>query len=258
VKKILLLALALSTLIWPGFSYAFMDDYFAGKHLTGTMVISSLNTHKRYVYNAARARQRYLPASTFKIINTLIALQERVITDENEIIKWDGVDKGLAEWNRDQCLKTAFPVSCVWFYQELARRIGDQTYREYLKRVNYGNRRTGNQIDTFWLDGDLRISALEQVEFLKKIYRREYPFGPKYYDTLQKVMVVDNSPDYVLRAKTGTTARIKEQVGWYVGSVETRNDVWFFACNLDIRQPSDAYYRKEATYAALRELRIIK
>lgn len=258
VKRIELLFIALVVSLWPASTHAEIGDYFTRHNLDGTIIVSSLKTGREYVHNASRAKTRYLPASMFKILNTLIALEERAIADENDLVSWDGQDYGLAGWNRDQCIRTAFPTSCVWFYQKLAQRIGQPTYLKYLERVNYGNRKTGKNVETFWLDGDIRISAEEQIVFLQKVYQRKLPFGTKAYDVLQRVMIEDKTADYILRAKTGWAMRAEKQVGWYVGYVETRNDVWFFACNLDIRQPGEAKHRKDATYATLRELGIIK
>jgi beta-lactamase class D len=232
----------------------FIDD----NNIDATLVVSSLNTGKEFIINEERSEQRFLPASTFKIPNTLIALQEGIINDENEIIRWDGKDKGLPEWNKDQNLKTAFPLSCVWFYQELAKKVGIEKYSEYLNQIDYGNKKVGTRVDNFWLEGDIRISAKEQINFLKKVYTEEYNFKEDYYKILKDIMIEEKNVEYTLRGKTGWAQQTSPQIGWYVGYVETANDTWFFACNLDIRQNSDADYRKELVLGYLRDLKIIK
>ena len=235
----------------------FLQGYMEGKGIRGTVIIESFRQKKRYVYNAARSREAFLPASTFKIVNTLIALQERAVKDENETLKWDGRDRGVPAWNRDQNMKSAFPASCVWFYQELAKKTGNGKYLEYLGAMKYGNGKTGSRVDTFWLDGDLRISAVVQIEVLKNIYARSYRFDDRYYEILRALMVVDKNPRITVRAKTGTVSSVVPHIGWYVGYVETGEDVWFFACNLDMTRPEDALLRKEIIHTAFKEIGIV-
>ena len=55
----------------------------------------------------------YTPASTFKIVNSLIGIQTGIITDENMVIKWDGVKRWNEDWNKDLTMKEAFAVSAV-------------------------------------------------------------------------------------------------------------------------------------------------
>ena len=234
------------------------QSYIDNNNINATVVVSSLKSNKEYIINEKRAEQRFLPASTFKIPNTLIALQEGVIEDENEIIRWDGEDKGNPEWNKDHNLKSAFPASCVWFYQELAKNIGLEKYSQYLNKMNYGNRETGSRADNFWLEGDIRISAKEQVDFLKKIYHEEFDFNKDYYKILKDIMIEEKNDEYVLRGKTGWGLRINPQIGWYVGYIETSEDIWFFACNLDIHKDSDAEYRKDLVIRYLHELGVIR
>lgn len=234
------------------------NKYIDTNKLDATIIVSSLNTRKEYIINKERCGQRFLPASTFKIPNTLIALEEAAIKDDSDIIKWDGKDKGLKEWNKDQTLKTAFPISCVWFYQELAKKVGLEKYSEHLTKMNYGNHKTGTSVDTFWLEGDIRISAKEQVEFLKSLYKEEFSYKKGYYKILKDIMVEEKTSEYILRGKTGWAQRTKPQVGWYIGYVETTNDTWFFACNLDISKDSDASYRKDLVIRYLKDLKIIK
>jgi beta-lactamase class D len=225
---------------------------FSDKGIAGTIVISELKgSKKKYVYNESRANTPFVPASTFKILNTLIALETGAVT-EKDVIKWDGKDKGLAAWNRDQTLETAFNSSCVWFYQELARRIGTAGYEAYFSRVKYGTGKPTPELTTFWLEGDLKISAIEQVEFLKKVYKEELPFRHATYATLKKIMTVERTPEYTIRAKTGWAQRISPQIGWYVGYVESGVNVWFFATNMDISKPDDARFRQQITSDALK------
>ena len=224
---------------------------FSEHEIRGTLIVSSLEGKTEYLYNKARAKKRFLPASTFKIPNTLIALDESAILNEKEIIKWDGKDKGWGPWNKDQSLDTAFPLSCVWFYQELAKRVGNVNYLSHLDKLNYGNQKTGPELTTFWLDGDLKISAREQIEFLKRLYREELPYKKNHIQILKNIMIVEKNPQYTIRAKTGWVMRIEKQHGWDVGYVETEQKVWFFAMNLDIEKKSDAAYRKEITMKAL-------
>jgi beta-lactamase class D len=214
-------------------------------------VLESLDGNTRYLHNLERAEERFLPASTFKIPNTLIALAEGAIQDEKDVIAWDGSDKGWKAWNKDQTLETAFPLSCVWFYQELAQRVGDDAYLRHLRDIRYGNQQTGDDVTTFWLEGDLRISPLEQIEFLKRLYTEDLPYSKHHIDGLKRLMIVEKAPRYTIRAKTGWTLRVTPQVGWYVGYVEADEGVWFFATNLEIARKGDEQFRQELSMAAL-------
>ncbi len=229
-----------------------LAQLFSERNVEGTIIISSLNGKTEYLYNKARAEKRFLPASTFKIPNTLIALDERAVLNEKKIIKWDGKNKGWSPWNKDQSLETAFPISCVWFYQELAKRVGNVKYLSHLDRLNYGNKKTGSEVTTFWLEGELTISAREQIELLKKLYKEDLPYKKNHIQLLKKIMIVEKNARYTIGAKTGWAMRIKNQHGWYVGYVETYQKVWFFATNLDIGKKNDAIYRKEITMEALK------
>jgi beta-lactamase class D len=225
---------------------------FQDRGVEGTIIISPLDGKTNYVHNTLRSETRVIPASTFKIPNTLIALEEGAIKSEKEVIKWDGKDKGFDPWNKDQTLETAFPLSCVWFYQELAKRIGNEKYMAHLKNLSYGNEKTGPDITTFWLEGDLKISAEEQIDFLKRLYKESLPYSKGSMQLLKKLMIVEENPQYTIRAKTGWATRTDPQQGWYVGYVETKGQIWFFATNLEIRKKGDDAFRKEITMAVLK------
>jgi len=231
---------------------------FARKGVSGTMVISSLSNGKSYICNPARANHRYPVASTFKIFNTLISLEEKAVSGKDEILKWDGHVYDISDWNRDQTLESAFRSSCVWFYQELAGKVGAEKYRAYVGRSAYGELREPSEVTSFWLDGSLRISANEQVEFLRKVYLRTLPFSSSSYETLRQVMLAERMPNWSLWAKTGWASRNTPQIGWYVGYVETADDVWFFATNIDIRTANDLPLRQSLTREALQSKGIIE
>lgn len=229
-----------------------LANIFDKSKLNGTVVISSLNNDVKYIYNYQRAVKGYIPASTFKIINTLIALEEKVIKDENEIIKWDGKVHSYSSWNKDQTLQSAISVSCIWCYQKFAKKIGNDKYLTYLKNINYGNHKTGPKVTTFWLDGDIKISAMEQIEFLKKLYKNELPFEQRYIDITKKILTVEQTENYSIKAKTGFSGKI----GWYVGYVKTKNGVWFFALNADVTKDK-LKYRKQIVMDTLKTKGII-
>ncbi len=234
----------------------FMKGFFRARGLEGTVVLRSLKTGKEHVYNAKRSAERLCPASTFKIPNTLISLQEKAATADM-MFRWDGTERSVPAWNKDMNLDDAFQSSCVWCYQELARKVGRTVYARYLKEMGYGNASPGNDVASFWLDGSLRISAREQIDVLMKIRARTYRFDRAHYETLERVMRVESAETYTMRGKTGWAMGAKPQVGWYVGWVETGDDVWFFAINLDIHKPEDTRHRKEALNAAMREIGLV-
>lgn len=249
------LFISLSLLCWCVIAQAedaAIAHLFSKAGATGTLLIESARTSQRFVHNAERAQQAFTAASTFKILNTLIALEEGVMAGADAVIPWDGTRHEIADWNHDQTLQSAFKVSCVWCYQDLARRVGALKYPAYLRQAKFGQLREPFDGTQFWLDGSLTISAEQQVAFLKQLVERSLPYRVSSYDTLKAIMLVEATQRYRLYAKTGWAARSTPGVGWYVGYVEAAGDIWLFALNLDTRSTADLSLRKQIVLDALR------
>jgi len=234
-----------------------IEKIFSGRGMTGTMVIASLEGRTKYVHNSWRANQRFSPASTFKILNTLIALEEGVVADEKETIKWDGITRNISDWNQDMTLEGAFKYSCVPVFQGFAEKIGADRYQIFLDDTNYGNRQAGTNATTFWLDGTLTVSATEQIDFLRNIVRQRLPFKERNFDILRKVMVNEVGDGYTIYAKTGWFNHDDVQYGWFVGYVESHGNIWLFAMNIDTQSAEDLKFRKMLTIEALKAKGII-
>lgn len=209
---------------------------FAERGVRGSIVVFDERAQAWHVFARERAEARYSPASTFKLFNALVALETGAVKDEYEVIRWDGVKGTFDDWNRDHSLASGMKYSVVWYYQEIARRIGPQRMQDWLERTGYGNRDIGGGIDRFWLDGALCISGVEQVEFLRRLASGTLPFRPEVQEAVRRIAIVESAPGHVLHAKTGWALVGAEQAdfGWYVGWVERDGRRWFFALTIDM------------------------
>ncbi len=237
------------------------DHYFKEAGLKGSFSLYDLKKKQYYTTDAKEFRIATSPASTFKIPNTFIALEEKAIKDENEVLNWDGIPKRLKVWEQDYDLKNAYKNSAVWFYQEMAKRIGVEKYRSYLKKLNYGNQDISDGLTTFWLGTSLKISPENQLEFLQQVHSEKLPFSERTYRIGKEIMVEEKTSTYTLRAKTGWADTKPTHTGWYVGYVETKGNVYFFATRLyqpDAQQHDDfGTQRKAITRKILTELEIL-
>ena len=215
------------------------------KGYSGAFVMYDRQSKEYFRVNKARCAERFSPASTFKIPNSLIGLESGVIADENFTIKWDGIKRWNADWNKEHTLTTAIKYSVVPYYQELARRVGRDSFSGYLERIGYGNKTIGEEIDTFWLDNSLKISADEQIDFLKRFYECKLPFSERSINIVKKIFPEEKYPNSLLKFKTGAgTKEDGKWLGWIVGYVEKKSNVYLFALNIEAK-----------TYGETRELR---
>ena len=198
------------------------------------------------------------PASTFKIANSLIAIEEKVVNDEYELIPWDGEEHSFIAWNSDQNLKSAFKHSCVWFYQEIAKNIGKEKYSSYLKAMHYGNAQPEPVLTKFWLtDGHLKISPVEQIEFIKNIHQKTIPTSKKSLNILKNIMLDESHDNYRIYAKTGAATKDWVGHGWYVGYIETSGRTWYFATNILINNQDELNLRKKVTLDSFKKKGIL-
>ncbi|SHG78925.1 penicillin-binding transpeptidase domain-containing protein [Ferrimonas marina] len=219
-----------------------------------SFVIESLDGQHSHRYNVnEQADERFVPASTFKIPNTLIMLEEGAVSGPDDVIKWDGVEREYRNWNQDQTLKSAFQRSCVWCYQRYAEQLGNELYLNYLRKLDYGNHLTGPEITQFWLEGDLKISVPEQIDFLRRFYNNDLPIEQRHIDTLKQIMLFESDEGYQISAKTGWSGKY----GWYVGYLEVDGQVWLFANHLVIESTSDLKYRKSILLDTFKQLGIL-
>ncbi len=193
----------------------------ASLHARGLEGVVALRVHGEDSVRCSDTRgciERSLPASTFKIVNTIVALETGVAPDASLSIPWDGVTRDFPGWNQDQTLQSAFDVSCVPYFQELARRIGLDRMRDAVHRFDYGNGEVGEMVDRFWLDGPLAISPVEQIAFLERFETGRLPITERTRTLAREVMVRERRGDAILRGKTGWSAPgTAEERGWFVG-----------------------------------------
>ncbi len=196
------------------------SKYFEEFGVEGCFEYYDNNKEIAHYYNKERCAEQVSPASTFKIFNSLVALETSVAPDEQMVIKWDGVKRWNEDWNRDLTMAEAFKVSAVPYYRELARRIGRQSMQHYLDTVQYGNKKIGDSIDNFWLNNTLLISADEQVGFIKRLYHGELPFSERTQRIVRGMMLQKNGENYRLYYKTGWNNTNNNNLIWVVGYVE--------------------------------------
>jgi beta-lactamase class D len=194
-----------------------------------TFVLYDSVTGKTIATNAELANTPMIPCSTFKIPNTLIGLATGVISNEKFSLKWDGVKRPISEWNRDQDLASALQYSVVWFYQEIARRVGAERMQRYLNLFDYGNKNICCGIDQFWLTGQLRITPLQQVEFLSRMLDARLPVDREQVALVRRLLTIEKTPEYTLQGKTGTCEQDGHGVAWLVGFVERNGHKWTYA-----------------------------
>lgn len=214
--------------------------YFDAENLEGTIVIRDLESKKQWIYNPKRAKTGFLPASTFKIINSMVALETGVLVPEDTLF-WNGKNHWLPVWRKNHVLKTAFEVSCVPCYQEIARKVGVEKMNKHVLANNYGQMDIrAENLDMFWLEGKSKITAFEQVDFIEKLYNNELAFSQKTIDIVKEIMINEKGEDFVLRGKTGWAEMEAEQInmGWFVGYITTENGNYAFAMNVE-RQISE-------------------
>jgi beta-lactamase class D len=225
------------------------------KDTKGAFVLYDQKNDRYTRYNEERCRERFSPKSTFKIPNSLIGLETGVIRDADFVIQWnrqkyspqDNWDQyPFKHWGQDHNLRSAIKYSVVWYYRELALRVGEQRMKKHVTAFKYGNQDISGGVNNFWLNGGLKISPDEQVEFLKKFYAGRLPVSQRSTEIVKDILVLEKTPEYTLSAKTGGGS-IAEGVyiGWFVGYVETKGNVYFFATNIE-----------GASYQAIREKRI--
>ncbi|MBC7886490.1 MAG: class D beta-lactamase [Ferruginibacter sp.] len=206
-----------------------LKKYFDQNKVDGCFTLFNNADGKVTVYNMALDTVRFLPASTFKIVNSLVGLEIGRITDEKMVVKWDGVQRRVADWNKDLTMVEAFKVSSVPWYQEVARRIGRDTMQQWLDSLHYGNMKIGNHIDSFWLDNSLKISPDEQLGLVKRLYFDQLPFQKRTQQIVRDLMTQEDNTVFTLSYKTGWGFDENDHsIGWMVGWIEENKHPYFF------------------------------
>jgi len=235
------------------------EKFFTSRQLKGTFGIFDNNKGLFTVYNLPRFRDStYLPASTFKIVNSLIGIEIGRVKDDSTVIPWDHVVRAIPEWNQDLMMKDAFKYSAVPWFQELARRIGKDTMQYWLDTIGYGREYrkpviTQQNLDTFWLDNSVKMSGDEQMGLVKRLYFDQLPFQKRSQRIVREMMLQENNSNYSLSYKTGWGHNEQRHaIGWIVAWIQENRHPYFFA--LQAESPDSSYDMSKARLDILKDI----
>jgi beta-lactamase class D len=228
---------------------------FADDGTEGTFVGYKVEDYLVIASDTVRSGEARLPASTFKIPNSLIALETGVVGDpDKDVFKWDGVVRSIEAWNKDHTMRSAIAASAVPVYQEIARRIGPERMQKFVDLLEYGNRNIGGGIDQFWLTGDMRIDPVQQVDFIDRLRRGVLPVSKRSQDLARDIMPVTKAGDATIHAKSGLTGLDRGSLGWMVGWADKGDAPTVFALNMDCKEPRHVADRMTLTQACLSDI----
>ena len=235
---------------------AAVSQVFKDAGLNGTFIVYDVGADRYTYHDRQRAETRFIPASTFKIPNSLIGLATGSVASVDEVLPYGGKPQRFKQWERDMSLRDAIQVSNVPVYQELARRTGLARMREQLERIGYGNQQPGTVVDTFWLVGPLKISALEQTRFLARLAQDQLPFSKEQMAAVRDITLIEQNATYELHAKTGRTFD-QQDLGWWVGWLRKDGKIYAFALNADMLKEEDSDKRIPVARASLKALGLL-
>lgn len=228
---------------------------FANAGVEGTFVLFNPRNDEIIAVNPARAERRFVPASTFKIANSLIALETGAVSNVDEVLPYGGKPQPFEQWERDMSMREAIAMSNVPVYQAVARRVGRKRMTEMLQRLDYGNGEAGDIIDRFWLDGPLEISAVEQARFLARLANKNLPLSAEAQHAVQEILLLEEKDGARLYGKTGWAfADGGGGLGWFVGWTEKDGKIRSFALNIDMKENVQASLRVPLAKQLLEQL----
>lgn len=257
-----LFAIVMLLLVAPAHALDWQDSrevakLFSQAGAQGTFVLFDVAEDRFIGHDLARAETRYVPASTFKIANSLIGLSVGAVKDVDDVLPYGGKPQPYKTWEQDMGLRAAIKISNVPIYQELARRIGLEAMQDGVDEIDYGNGEIGSVVDRFWLEGPLMISAVEQAEFLARLAQDELPFPKQIQAKVRDIVQLEQNDHWTLYGKTGWADAVKPDIGWWVGWVRKGGKLYSFALNMDMQQASDAAKRVELGKASLKILGVL-
>ncbi len=229
-----------------------LRNEFAKYGVDGCFVLYDESKNEFLRYNVAYCDSMYMPASTFKIPNAVIALEEGAVKDTFQVLKWNGDKWPVDNWNRDQTLSSSMKYSCVWVYSGFARQIGTEKYKKYLRQFNYGNQDLSGPADHFWLAKPFAISANQQVAFLRKFYHNKLGVSRRSIDIVKDIIIIEKAKNYTWSGKTGSGEISEtEEVLWLAGYLESNNKIYFYTLNFKTSDPNS---KRKARYDIARDV----
>ena len=226
---------------------------------TGSFVLYDQATDKWNIYNIDNASTRIPPNSTYKIYDALLGLESGIITPEHSTFTWNGEPCPFDSWESDQDLTSAMHNSVNWYFQAIDSQAGFQSVKTFLQTINYGNQNTGTNLNLYWTDFSLKISPIEQVELLQNFYQNNFHFDRKNIHAVKNALLLSTTSSGSLYGKTGT-GRVngKDVNGWFVGYIESDNNTYYFATNIQAPSNATGSQATEITEAILSDFGIWK
>lgn len=210
------------------------QPFFEEYGVQGCFLLYNMKNDVYQIYNSRRCEEGFLPASTFKILNSLIGLETGVITSDSMVIPWDGVVRSVEEWNRDHTMASAIQYSVVPYFQEVARRIGPERMKQMVDDSDYGRMDISKEtIDRFWFWGNSRITPWEQMNFILHFYTFKLPFAQENIELVKKLIILKKTDKWIFSGKTGMTVQDGKNIGWLVGYLEENGSAWIYVCNVE-------------------------
>ena len=225
----------------------------------GSFVLYNLEQDAWGIYDMEHATLRRSPNSTYKIYDALFGLEEGIITPNDSKIAWDGKNYPFQEWNADQTLTSAMRSSVNWYFQRIDQQLGAVSVKKYIQKIGYGNENTEAGLPSYWMESSLKISPIEQVEQLVKLYNNTFGFQPDNIEAVKDSLRLSLSETGNLYGKTGTGSIDGSDVnGWFVGYIETTGNTYFFAANIGSAAHASGANAAEITMSILSDMNIWK
>ena len=225
----------------------------------GSFVLYDLNGDTWKVYDMEQATLRTAPNSTYKIYDALFGLEEGVIAPDDSFMAWDGTNHPFEAWNENQDLFSAMQSSVNWYFENIDQQIGETAIQDYIRKIGYGNEIVNADLSSYWMQGALKISPVEQVELLTNLCNNDFGFLPENVNAVKDSICLFSSENESFYGKTGTGRVDGQDVnGWFVGLLETDGNTYFFATNIQAAENATGSKASEISLAILSNMGIWK